>query len=205
MQTIGNHQSELPASALSSEVTNDLPSLARPPQAHLSTNASAGVQRPIHMLRSPSFNPPAFEDEAPPPALETPPPIYDDVFGTPSHDGLADYFTRYDCSLFFPARLSPQPIYLAKQSTDSPHRREAEEHTDDEETDDEDAYRASSRGRVNLPLTPGGRVNRSMDLDRREFMSMQLQAVNLRNSTIVSNAARMSNEQVLGSETPPSP
>lgn len=94
LQTLGNNHSEIPPSALSSEVSNALPALARPPQAHLSTNAASGVQRPIHMLRSPSFNPPAFEDEAPPPALETPPPIYDDVFGTPSHDGLADYFTR---------------------------------------------------------------------------------------------------------------
>jgi len=71
-----------------------VPSLARPPQAHLSTNASAGVQRPIHMLRQPSYNPPAFDEEQPPPPLPTPPPLYDHVIGTPSHDGLADYFAR---------------------------------------------------------------------------------------------------------------
>lgn len=73
-------------------------SLARPPQAHLSTNAASGVQRPIHMLRNPSYNPPAFDAEEPPPPLATPPPLYDHVFGTPSHDGLADYFARYALS-----------------------------------------------------------------------------------------------------------
>jgi hypothetical protein len=71
------------------------PSLARPPQAHLSTNAAAGIQRPIHMLRNPSYNPPAFDAEEPPPPIATPPPLYDNIIGTPSHDGLADYFARY--------------------------------------------------------------------------------------------------------------
>lgn len=54
--------------------------------------------RPIHLLRHPSFNPPAFDaDEPPPPVpaeLLTPPPNYDLIVGTPSVDGLADYFTR---------------------------------------------------------------------------------------------------------------
>jgi arrestin-related trafficking adapter 3/6 len=72
-----------------------VPNLARPPQAHLSTNAAAGVQRPIHMLRNPSYNPPAFDAEEPPPPIMTPPPLYDHIIGTPSHDGLADYFARY--------------------------------------------------------------------------------------------------------------
>jgi hypothetical protein len=114
------------------------PSLARPPQAHLSTNAAAGVQRPIHMIRNPSYNPPAFDAEEPPPPLETPPPGYDQIIGTPSHDGLADYFARLG------------------------------EAYDDDHTDDEDSHRASSRGRVNVanPRTPGGRIARSMDIDR---------------------------------------
>jgi hypothetical protein len=47
------------------------------------------------MLRNPSFNPPAFDAEEPPPPIATPPPLYDHVIGTPSHDGLADYFARY--------------------------------------------------------------------------------------------------------------
>lgn len=118
---------------------NAIPSLARPPQAHLSTNAAAGVQRPIHMLRNPSYNPPAFDAEEPPPPLATPPPQYDLVIGTPSHDGLADYFARLG------------------------------EYEDDHmDTDDEDMTRATSRGRVNIanPRTPGGRIARSMDIDR---------------------------------------
>lgn len=75
--------------------TNSVPGLARPPQAHL--NNSTAVQRPIHLLRQPSFNPPPFDAEEPPPPIPTPPPMYDSVF-TPSTDGLQDYFTRYDVS-----------------------------------------------------------------------------------------------------------
>jgi len=66
--------------------------LAPPQQAHLSTGSS--VVRPIHMLRNPSYNPPAFDAEEPPPPLATPPPNYDYLFGTPSQNGLADYFAR---------------------------------------------------------------------------------------------------------------
>lgn len=46
----------------------------------------------MHMLRAPSFDPPAFEDEPPPPALITPPPHYDEI-ASPTN-GLADYFAR---------------------------------------------------------------------------------------------------------------
>jgi hypothetical protein len=114
-----------------------VPDLARPPQAHLSSNAM--VQRPIHMLRNPSYNPPAFDAEQPPPPMATPPPLYDHVIGTPSHDGLADYFARL-----------------------------GEAYDDDQYTDDEDSNRAYSNGRVNIanPRTPGGRLARSMDIDR---------------------------------------
>lgn len=53
--------------------------------------------RPMELLRCPSYNPPAFDaDEPPPPALDivTPPPNYDIIVGTPSVDGMADYFAR---------------------------------------------------------------------------------------------------------------
>ncbi|KAH8672511.1 hypothetical protein BGZ60DRAFT_373848 [Tricladium varicosporioides] len=115
-----------------------VPGLARPPQAHLA--GSTAVQRPIHMLRNPSYNPPAFDAEEPPPPIATPPPLYDHVIGTPSHDGLADYF----------ARLSQY---------------------DDDHEDENDSTRPFDRGRVNVPhpRTPGGRIARSMDIDR-EFM-----------------------------------
>lgn len=68
------------------------PGLSRPAQAHLPTHAT--LERPMHLLRQPSFNPPSFDDEEPPPPIATPPPLYDHVIGTPSVDGLADYFAR---------------------------------------------------------------------------------------------------------------
>jgi len=85
--------------------------------------------RPIHLLRAPSFNPPAFEDDVAPPPLMTPPPKYDTMF---ANNGLADYFSRL---------------------ADELH---------DDDTDDE-------LGRPpRLPLTPGGRIARSMD-ERRTW------------------------------------
>lgn len=112
------------------------PHLTRPPQAHLS---GGNPQRPMHMLRQPSFNPPAFDEDSPPPPLPTPPPLYDHVIGTPSHDGLADYFARL-----------------------------GETYDEDNNTDDEDLSRITSRGRVNVmnPRTSSGRIARSMDIDR---------------------------------------
>ncbi|KAI9827750.1 MAG: hypothetical protein M1832_004239 [Thelocarpon impressellum] len=102
---------------------------APPPTAHLDVPRAGPVQRPIHLLRTPSFNPPAFDAEQPPPPLVTPPPQYDSIVG--EGEGLADYFAR-----------------LA------------------DEMGDEDDSRG--RGRIDLPLTPGGRVNRSMD-ERRTW------------------------------------
>jgi hypothetical protein len=107
------------------------PSLARPQAAHLTGAQPHNLDRPIHLLRAPSFNPPAFEDEEPPPPLITPPPQYDSIASPTS--GLADYF----------ARLS-------------------DAYDDDEDSDDA----TGSRGRVDVPLTPGARVNRSMDVSR---------------------------------------
>ncbi|KAJ2905907.1 arrestin domain containing protein [Zalerion maritima] len=98
----------------------------------LSTRVGTSVPRPIHFLRKPSFTPPAFDAEDPPPPISpllqqantaspttaansaarssrnitptspapidpplvTPPPCYDAIIGTPSVDGLADYFAR---------------------------------------------------------------------------------------------------------------
>jgi hypothetical protein len=133
----------LPTIAALGSDGNALPSLATPPQAHLSYGAT--VQRPIHLLRIPSYNPPAFEAEDPPPPLETPPPLYDNVIGTPSVDGLADYFARL-----------------------------ADYDDGDGDTDEEEAVtRTMSRtGRVNVtnPRTPGQRgPSRSMEISR-EFM-----------------------------------
>ncbi|PPJ57225.1 hypothetical protein CBER1_02780 [Cercospora berteroae] len=108
------------------------PGLTRPPTVH-ARDAHIGrpqsIDRPIHLLRAPSFNPPPFSDEEPPPPLITPPPQYDSIASPTS--GLADYF----------ARLS-------------------DAYEDDSSGDE------SRPGRVNVPLTPGGRINRSVDLGR---------------------------------------
>jgi len=108
--------------------TPQSPALARPQQAHVHGQPVVERDRPIHLLRAPSFNPPAFDDEEPPPPLLTPPPDYGDI-ASPTN-GLADYF----------ARLS-----------------DAYDDSDDE---------SRTAGRVNVPLTPGGRINRSMDIGR---------------------------------------
>lgn len=131
-----------------SPISSESSGLPPPPAAHLGSTAQVGgsqpVQRPMHLLRYPSFNPPAFDaDEAPPPMV-TPPPLYDAVIGTPSVDGLADYFARL-----------------------------ADYDDGDSDSADEEfgqPSRAVSRsGRVNVvnPRTPGGRMSsRSLDIAR---------------------------------------
>lgn len=109
------------------------PGLARPQQAHVAGLNETARSRPIHLMRVPSFNPPAFEDEEPPPPLETPPPLYESIASPTS--GLADYF----------ARLSDA--------------------YDDDSSEGESGERGG--GRVEIPLTPGSRVqSRSMDAPR---------------------------------------
>jgi hypothetical protein len=116
--------------------------------------------RPIHLLRVPSFNPPAFdEDSAPPPMPElvegesggdpapamTPPPQYDMVIGTPSVDGMADYFARL---------------------ADYGYEGNDESGSDSDETPPRILERT---GRVNVahPRTPGGRMpSRSFEISR---------------------------------------
>ncbi|KAH8899025.1 hypothetical protein GQ53DRAFT_363005 [Thozetella sp. PMI_491] len=60
--------------------------------------AAPAPPRPMHLMRVPSYNPPAFDAEDPPPPIAsdilTPPPKYDIIIGTPSVDGMADYFAR---------------------------------------------------------------------------------------------------------------
>ncbi|KAI0392940.1 hypothetical protein F5Y17DRAFT_332735 [Xylariaceae sp. FL0594] len=122
-------------------------SIAVPPAAHVQHDLpglSQPIQRPIHLLRYPSFNPPAFDDDEPPPPMPTPPPQYDVVVGTPSVDGLADYFAR-----------------LAHYEDDSD--------SGDEIT--RGPSRLTERtGRVNVPhpRTPGGRTvpSRSLEIQR---------------------------------------
>ena len=108
--------------------------LTRPQAAHVH-DPNARASRPIHLLRAPSFNPPAFEETEPPPPMITPPPQYDTIVTGDPRSGLADYFSR-----------------LA-----------------DEVGDDE--VDGSNRTRMEIPLTPGGRINRSMD-ERRTWLPL---------------------------------
>lgn len=110
------------------------PGLTRPPTAHIH-DPNSGVSRPIHLLRAPSFNPPAFEETEPPPPMITPPPQYDSIVDGDPRTGLADYFSRL-----------------------------ADEVGDDEAD-------SISRSRIEIPLTPGGRINRSMD-ERRTWLPL---------------------------------
>lgn len=109
--------------------TNDSGGLTLPTQAHVHNDPNFGQPRPMHLLRSPSFNPPAFDEDEPPPPLVTPPPLYDNVVSGDTTSALADYFAR-----------------LADETSDEDDRLD--------------------RSRVDYPLTPGGRVNRSMDITR---------------------------------------
>lgn len=109
--------------------TNDTAGLTMPSQAHVHNDPNSGQSRPIHLLRSPSFNPPPFDDDEPPPPLVTPPPLYDNIVPGDSNSALADYFAR-----------------LADETSEEDDRLD--------------------RARVDYPLTPGGRVNRSMDIPR---------------------------------------
>jgi len=137
------------------------PGLARPSLAHINTNgpqrpAQPTQARPIHLLRAPSFNPPAFEDEEAPPPLVTPPPQYDSIASPTS--GLSDYF----------ARLS-----------------------DAYDDDDGDMERSGSRGRVEVPLTPGSRVNRSMDVSPPNIHRRLDDADHFSDSTLVGTDCKL--------------
>ncbi|WEW61690.1 hypothetical protein PRK78_007182 [Emydomyces testavorans] len=120
--------------------------IARPAEAHIAShnnNSSSSdnnsnnysspnnVARPIHLIRLPSFAPPAFDDLPPPPPLMTPPPEYAAVIPTDDPSGgLMDYFER---------------LRHAEQEYDENTRGSA---------------------RVDVPLTPGGRVHRSIEIPR---------------------------------------
>lgn len=128
------------ASSGSSTPVVPSPGLARPPTIHAANHINRGVQqqqreRPIHLLRAPSFNPPPWSEQEPPPPLITPPPEYESIASPTS--GMADYFARL-----------------------------GHEYDDEDSSGDE----TSRAGRVNVPLTPGGRVNRSMDLGRNGWI-----------------------------------
>ncbi|KAH8845396.1 hypothetical protein MCOR27_002417 [Pyricularia oryzae] len=128
-------------------------------------NNELPTARPMHLMRVPSFNPPPFDADQPPPALDglsTPPPNYDLIIGTPSVDGLADYFAR-----------------LANYEDREAGRSDSEDDEDDEEA--HTPARLTERGgRVNVanPRTPGGRnvPSRSFDI-QRPVMNLSMDGV----------------------------
>lgn len=112
--------------------------LQRPAAAH--TQGPFAQARPMHIIRTPSFLPPSFDSDDPPPPLETPPPQYADIASPTS--GLADYFAR-----------------LAD--------RYEIEYNEGAGSDDDGRATPTGRTRVEIPLTPGStRSNRSMDIPR---------------------------------------
>jgi hypothetical protein len=74
--------------------------LQPPPVAHVAGSASTNELRntstiplrPMHFIRAPSYNPPAFDAEDMPPPFQTPPPEYDSIASPTT--GMADYFAR---------------------------------------------------------------------------------------------------------------
>jgi arrestin-related trafficking adapter 3/6 len=144
--------------------------------------------RPIHLMRVPSYNPPAFDADEPPPPLPqdlmTPPPHYDMIIGTPSVDGLADYFQR------LADYNSPEPtlgesdadMRTIADNSDAETTHAADSPSEETETEDDSDSSEEARGptriaerggRVNVanPRTPGGRPvpSRSFEIERPVF------------------------------------
>ncbi|KFG82489.1 arrestin domain containing protein [Metarhizium anisopliae] len=148
------------AAHLAHSAMSPMSSISSPPRS-VDDLGIQGEPRPIHLLRVPSFNPPAFDDDtAPPPLLVnevqgaanspvmTPPPQYDAVVGTPSVDGLADYFTR-----------------LANAG----YGNEDDNDSGSDDSDELPTRILDRTGRVNVahPRTPGSRMpSRSFEISR---------------------------------------
>lgn len=146
--------------------------------------------RPMHLLRYPSFEPPPFDADSPPPPMATPPPNYDIVVGTPSVDGLADYFQRLS-HYEDPLQGEDMDNYAVSGGNGPGEDGTAElTHIDDEDDGEDtevesDSDSASERARtvsragtVNVanPRTPGGRLvpSRSFEIERPPAASFTL-------------------------------
>lgn len=128
----------------------------------------------MELLRCPSYNPPAFDADDPPPSLGimTPPPNYDVIIGTPSVDGLADYFSRlanYE-DPEHARRAAEGGDYLTAAGASADVQAEEEYEDDSDSGDEHHPARIHAGGRVNVanPRTPGGRLapSRSLDIER---------------------------------------
>lgn len=133
--------------------------------------------RPIHLIRYPSFDPPPFNADNAPPPMPTPPPNYDMVVGTPSVDGMADYFKRLS-HYEDPARGEQQAGAAggggpagAGEEEEGEDGGDTEVESDSDSADERGPARNVSRaGTVNVanPRTPGGRLvpSRSFEIER---------------------------------------
>lgn len=161
------------------------PTSANPLQRVREQEAAA---RPIHLIRYPSFDPPPFNADNPPPPLPTPPPNYDVVVGTPSVDGMADYFKRlshYEDPTQETQASSSSSGYFASGANGLDQASMPQQHAIQEDDDGEDtevesdsdssderrpARTVSRAGTVNVanPRTPGGRLvpSRSFEIER---------------------------------------
>ncbi|OBT62283.1 hypothetical protein VE03_08576 [Pseudogymnoascus sp. 23342-1-I1] len=118
--------------------------------------------RPIQMLRYPSYAPPPFDADQPPPSVSSPPPNYDNVVGTPSHDGLADYFTRM-------ANVYDVDQGAVESGDEDDDALESESETGSESKIRRNISR-SGRVYVSNPRSPGpGALSHSMEINR-DFM-----------------------------------
>lgn len=179
----GNSVASSPTSADSvNRAGNSTPTSSNPLQRVREEEAAA---RPIHLMRYPSFDPPPFDADNPPP-LPTPPPNYDMVVGTPSVDGLADYFrrlSRYDHppseeagGNYFASGANggadqDNDVQNAHNDDDDDDGEDTEVESDSDSADDRRPARTVSRaGTVNVanPRTPGGRLmpSRSFEIER---------------------------------------
>lgn len=119
--------------------------IALPPTAHVTQQPNGQAPpRPIHLIRIPSFAPPSFDEITPPPPLITPPPDYTSLFSNSTSNGNNNNNNNNNNS---PSDVNGyfDRLHLAEQEVD-------------------ENIRGSSR--VDVPLTPGGRINRSMDVPR---------------------------------------
>lgn len=100
-------------------------------------HTSATPLRPIHLIRAPSFAPPRFEDLSPAPPEQAVTPPPDYSSIVHSDDPIGDYHSRFQMFL--------DSVGQNGQEVNQVH---------------------GDRTRVDVPLTPGGRVHRSMDVPR---------------------------------------
>ncbi|KAL6454190.1 ALY2 Arrestin-related trafficking adapter 3 [Candida maltosa Xu316] len=78
------------------------------------------VQRPIHLLRKPSVNPPPFDPDAPPPMSIVPPPAYEEEESEESRNARPNNFAGNERSLSLSPLRIDDPISTATSTSHQP-------------------------------------------------------------------------------------